>query len=697
MNPLKNKMRRIFILIPLLVLVSFFFLFKGLVFPQLTKYYKLPTPVIAYCGDGIPESGEDCYNCPEDVPECPPPPPPAPGGWETCPDCHICPNLTTCVRYKCSPSCDSPEVCQDIDTCPGDVPPGVECYNDADCFPNNCWCAGDVPCEMSCIGNQCLSDCGTSNGNGDPLPSENSPPSIQIVFTSDDRICQAVPDQTIVITAVYQDLNGASDITRAYLGFAPCWATGEAYCTNFERNLANYFGGEYRHNVGNKRVAENLFEPFRCGGGISASCPWGTVASLGGDRSNAPGTITNTNTVRSVQGNQLTVSWTLRFNGVPANTYRVYAMARDASGDYQTGVGQPGVWWWYTSFVVEECGISGRVYDSADSDTTCSNLTTKPAVGGVVVTGDLLADGAYTNTSIGDGSYSLSNILGGTYAMSAAKDGYRFEGLVCEGSNPIGSFPIPPNKTNINIGLSSKPGSWFQTKEGDVHAEGNLYSYVPDGVIATGGYFCLAGDGNTPGVVSYGSDFDFKQGVGKGDDRVSSTGWLTNTGFSRKKFNYFYQLLGSPEEDYGGGLPADSGIYYTDDLLAVDNWNVPNGQKIVVLVDNEVNINGNIDVALGGFLAIISSGKIKVAETVPQVEGVFITDKEFEVDSAGTESDIEFRGEGIFIAESFDLGRDLGDLNETIPVESFVYRPDFLINAHPELWVSSYSWQELAP
>ncbi|HUV43119.1 MAG TPA: Hint domain-containing protein [Patescibacteria group bacterium] len=241
----------------------------------------------------------------------------------------------------------------------------------------------------------------------------------------------------------------------------------------------------------------------------------------------------------------------------------------------------------------------------------------------------------------------------------------------------------------INIGLTKAAGSWFQAQEGDVHSQESINSDLP----GEDDNFCLAGEGGTPGVVSH------KETLGDnpwGEGNVSVEGWLANTEFSRKRFNYFYELLGSPEEDYGGGLPSDSGVYYTADALTVDGWSIPEGTKIVILVDNEVNIDSNLDV--NGFLAIIASGKIKVAETVTQVEGVFITDKEFEVDKVGEGNDVQFVGEGVFVAQSFELARDLGeDLNRTRPAEKFVYRPDFLMTAPSVLFTPSYTWQEIPP
>jgi len=67
-------------------------------------------------------------------------------------------------------------------------------------------------------------------------------------------------------------------------------------------------------------------------------------------------------------------------------------------------------------------------------------------------------------------------------------------------------------------------------------------------------------------------------------------------------------------------------------------------------------------------------------------------------DQAGGVVDEQFMGEGMFAAESFSLGRDLGGVtNLTVPAEKFTYRPDFILNSDKAFWFSSLYWQEIAP
>ncbi|MBU3957362.1 hypothetical protein KKI19_03780, partial [Patescibacteria group bacterium] len=226
---------------------------------------------------------------------------------------------------------------------------------------------------------------------------------------------------------------------------------------------------------------------------------------------------------------------------------------------------------------------------------------------------------------------------------------------------------------------------------GDVHTGGSISVPVPDGE-----YFCEKGDGGTPGVVSYQTGTpDFSSGS------VSETDWLANTSFSRKKYEYFRQLLGiSPDDEDSFDSFADIGddiVYYSSNGVDINTGagSFPAGKKAAILVNGNVNINDNISVPDGSFLAFIALGNIEVADSVSQINGVYITDSKFE---AGTNETTALECYGTFIANSFEMeGRDLGETNETTPGVKFIYRPDLWLNAPKELLIPSYTWQELAP
>jgi hypothetical protein len=113
------------------------------------------------CGDGTADPGEDCANCPEDVP---------------------CAPDEECVGGVCLPLCGNGTVDpgEDCATCPADVPcgPDEECVGGV-CMPlcgngvvdpgEDCAnCPEDVPCapDEECVGGVCVPLCG--NGTVDP-------------------------------------------------------------------------------------------------------------------------------------------------------------------------------------------------------------------------------------------------------------------------------------------------------------------------------------------------------------------------------------------------------------------------------------------------------------------------------------------------------------------------------------------------
>jgi len=49
--------------------------------------------------------------------------------------------------------------------------------------------------------------------------------------------------------------------------------------------------------------------------------------------------------------------------------------------------------------------------------------------------------------------------------------------------------------------------AWVQAEGGDVYASGSLRSYIPD---VTPRVFTTDGDGGFPGVVTYGTTYDFE-------------------------------------------------------------------------------------------------------------------------------------------------------------------------------------------
>ncbi|MBP7768399.1 hypothetical protein KA082_00995 [Candidatus Woesebacteria bacterium] len=177
---------------------------------------------------------------------------------------------------------------------------------------------------------------------------------------------------------------------------------------------------------------------------------------------------------------------------------------------------------------------------------------------------------------------------------------------------------------------------------------------------------------------------------------------------------------------------AGEKIYTVNGSLAIT---LDAGEKITATGKNVVFVNGDMTVTAaagatntqkeklitvdnGNFLAFIVRGNITFASTVgyastlstvaglqtPNVEGVFIADDEIIIASFTTANtaDYKFLGSGVFVGwtgvqmqRTFDDGSLGKELHTVAPTETFIYRPDFLINTPEFLKKSQLTWEEI--
>ena len=244
--------------------------------------------------------------------------------------------------------------------------------------------------------------------------------------------------------------------------------------------------------------------------------------------------------------------------------------------------------------------------------------------------------------------------------------------------------------------------AWFQTKEGDVHAKGEISSNIPSSCISPSclPYFSLKGNNNN-GVISWAGSESPNFGSGSGGE---VNNWQANSPARGSFYNYFLQLLQPLTEDnFNGAVVTDNGVYYSEDDVTIDEeWNYGPGNQInaVIFINGKLKINKKIIIPEGSFLAFIVKGDIEVDKdlggTNNQIGGFYITDGFFR-SSAGGIGNTQLLVNGGVIANNFELSRDLGTNNKTLSAEKFVYRPDFWLNSYPGLWVTSHIWEEIAP
>jgi len=258
--------------------------------------------------------------------------------------------------------------------------------------------------------------------------------------------------------------------------------------------------------------------------------------------------------------------------------------------------------------------------------------------------------------------------------------------------------------------------AWFQTKDGDVHATGDIYSRLPNATK----YFSLDGAGGFPGVVSYaGSAADFTPG------KISTKEWLANTALSASRsYEYFYSLLGQPnlvsppiggeinESDLVEGINAYNG----DIATPQEGWDI-SAKKVVVVTSGKFLAKGRtrVDTANGGSLLVLAKEGIGISKNVVatgginnKFQGIYITDSTFytsvDEDFVFTPADSNkiLMIDGMVIANEFNLKRDFSVLgggdyeNKDTATETF--RTDIaLIMNQKNVWYTSFSWSEVAP
>lgn len=272
--------------------------------------------------------------------------------------------------------------------------------------------------------------------------------------------------------------------------------------------------------------------------------------------------------------------------------------------------------------------------------------------------------------------------------------------------------------TTMKVNVLAQVLAWWQVKDSDILANGDIRSSVPSGL-----YFDLAGSGGYPGVPVYSNTTNLTS------SNVSTTKWMANTSYVGSKVygsNYFINLIPSaatinnvtstsiPGSFFESGGSAYNGYYwYVYDGAANGNVDLTitsaaslGSRKVILIVKNaSLNIQGNINLTKGsGFFLGIVSGNISVASgvgggSVPNLEGIYIADSIFSTGTGGADSDSQLWVRGTVAGYGgISLQRNLGNAtNETTPAELFEYAPDQELLFPIEFSTRVTNWREVAP
>lgn len=323
-------------------------------------------------------------------------------------------------------------------------------------------------------------------------------------------------------------------------------------------------------------------------------------------------------------------------------------------------------------------------------------------------------------TQSGANYVTFSSTYAGTYTLSpTVPSDYVLRRACWQSTNPAGSGEglsvnaVADGTLTWDVGYSAGSG-WAQTKEGNVYAGGTIKNLVPS--LASPRVFNLDSASLYPGIVTYGTDYDFDSAGGKGANLVSSKNWLANqTNTTVDYYQLFYRRVGSPTTpDIFADLTAvtkpasrPTPYYVVGDMTTNGDWVVGNGESIVFLIDGNLTMGGNVNITGTGFVAFIVKGNITVSPGVgrlysssaPDIEGIYVAGGTFLTGTASVLNKERFVGKGMFVANSFALERDLDSLgrNITTSAELFTYNPQLLFTMPDYMKDVPVTWQEVAP
>lgn len=375
--------------------------------------------------------------------------------------------------------------------------------------------------------------------------------------------------------------------------------------------------------------------------------------------------------------------------------------------------------------------ILARAVEIQPTDVTCDDVRAIPTTN-VEIDGTTIgftqssASQPTPLTQSGANYVSFPSVLGGSYTIDPQPLGSNWMlAASCwtnsDGNSSTGFSTVLGDGETLQWDIGYMWGtSWVQTNGGDVYASGSLKSFIPD---ITPRVFSTNGTGGSPGVVTYGTTYDFDGGsVEQGADRVSSpNNWLVNeTRSTVNYYDYFYRRYGSPTTTDNASFINLAAVeqpesrptpYYIDgDMTTSGDWVVGDGENIVFIVTGNLTLGGQVNITGTGFAAFIVGGQYlsvsssvgtTAAATAPVVEGVYVLSPSgtFQTGLSTSLGAAKFVGKGMFIAGNFLLQRDL-DLyggNTLYPPELFVYNPKLLVTMPDEMKELPVIWQEVAP
>lgn len=387
---------------------------------------------------------------------------------------------------------------------------------------------------------------------------------------------------------------------------------------------------------------------------------------------------------------------------------------------------------------------------------TTQNFT---ATNGVYTTGRTLTEGTYTvsyTSTIPDG-YRMTNP---PPAISPPSFSVTI-GTSCDASAALGAscisagFPFTAsNIQNLNFGMTNYI-PWFQCIgnscriDGTIDNDGSTQTGFSDPIPSTALLACGGANASIPGSSTPQPGIIFSGGTAYFGQGQASTpqNWVVNDStynptLIRTSYGYMTTTLrqsGITPIDLASvctlsncTLPADlaNGVYLANGDVTLNAYTFPAGKSYVILVNGNLDINGEINIPVGSAVTFSVSGNITVDADVgvgignfcsqtANVDGFFSADGSFIIEGIGdgiTEGNTDCnlysnpltRDQRVNIAGgivvnaaraggSLQNQRDLCDDDRFAPVFSIIARPDFLLNVPEFIKYRSDVWREIAP
>lgn len=374
--------------------------------------------------------------------------------------------------------------------------------------------------------------------------------------------------------------------------------------------------------------------------------------------------------------------------------------------------------------------IQARAVEVTSADTSCtavraSTTGVSPAAIHRFTAGSASQPGFQIQT--GDTYVTFADVVGGTYTIAPTVSASYVLKAACwsrtlnalttgEGLTTTLSEPLDSETLTWDLGYTLGT-PWVQTGGGDVYAAGSVTSAVA--ALTSPRSFSLNGTGGYPGLVRYGTSYDFDSDVtSKGETFVSSPKWLAQeTDTSVNYYDYFrIKLGGTFPADYTNPLtpipkPTSRATPYfvSGDMTTSGDWVVGNGETILFIVNGNLTLGGKVNLVGSGFAAFIVNGNITISSSVgglytssaPVIEGMYITKPtgSFKTGTSTVVGKERLVLQGMFMAGGFTLERDLASVNAntTTSSELFLYNPRLLFSMPDSMRDVPITWEEVAP